>query len=122
MDNLPGDQPSAKITSGHPEKETIPLEELERLPELSPGVKEAGVAPIQGEIELPEGVPEGVTLSGPATPVATQPTGLVKLPLTDEQIQKARHQKIVDSILWLAYWCLRQIKIAHQKVKVYGKS
>jgi len=40
----------------------------------------------------------------------------VKIPLTDDQIKKALHQKIYDSILWLAYWCIRQVKIAHARI------
>lgn len=100
----------------------LPLEKAgaAREVEIPPEVKDVGVQPIQDEIEIPQGVPSGVTHAGPGTPVATQPTGAVKLPLTDEEIGKALHHKIADSILWLANWCLRQIKIAHRKVLSYG--
>lgn len=97
------------------------LEEREKLPELAPELKEIGVESLPEEGELPEEMQDlGVPPTGMATPVFTQPIGKGKLPLTEDQIQKALHQKIIDSVLWLAYWCLRQIKIAHLKVKRYG--
>lgn len=124
MKDLPDDQPSVSGGVTGKEQEIVGgesyLEEAEKLPELAAEVERAGVKPVREEIELPSGLPPGITPAGPATPVTTQPTGLVKLPLTEEQIQKALHRKIVDSILWLAYWCLRQIKIAHQRIR-YGR-
>lgn len=128
MSDLPNDQQttnSFQPTQASLTKEREVLSSLEksgeaREVEIPPEVKEVGVQSIRDEIEIPQGVPSGVTHMGPATPVATQPTGTVKLPLTDEEIEKALHYKIADSILWLANWCLRQIKIAHRKVLGYG--
>lgn len=126
--NQPSAMSDQSIKTGEVAKEKelpeswVGLEEVEKVPELAPEVKEVGVAPVREEIELPPQVPPGVIVSGPAVPVTTQPTGLVKLPLTGEEIEKALHQKIGEAILWLASWCLRQLKIARQKVKNDGKS
>jgi len=40
----------------------------------------------------------------------------VKLPLTEDQIQKGLHQQVWDSIRWLAEWCVRQMKMLKEKV------
>lgn len=129
--NTPADSAGRQATSSSQsvqaslvkEREVLlPLEKAgaAREVEIPPEVKDVGVQPIQDEIEILQGVPSGVIHAGPETPIVTQPTGVVKLPLTDEEIEKALHHKIVDSILWLATWCLRQIKITHRKVLSYG--
>lgn len=48
------------------------------------------------------------------TPTQTQQV-TITLPLTDEEVQLGLHHKIVDSIRWLAEWCMRQIKILNPK-------
>lgn len=127
MNNLPDDQPLAtshqplvKTGGGHPEREPVsetPLEEVEEAPQLPREVQKAGVAPIQGQIKLSvQDKKAGMTEAGEATPVSLQPTQAISLPLTDDQIQEALHQKIANSILWLATWCLRQLRMAHHKI------
>lgn len=94
------------------------LEEVEKAPEFEPEVEKAGVEHIQEEIRLSSQDKEtGMMESAEATPVATQSNGGANLPLTDDQIVKALHQKITDSIYCLALWCLRQIQLIHQKLK-----
>jgi len=40
----------------------------------------------------------------------------VILPLTKDEVEKGLHYKVVDSIRWLAEWCIRMIKIFGKKV------
>ena len=114
------DEPTAKI-SGHPEKESLSethLEEVERALELTAEVKRAGVEHIREEIKLtPQARSVGIEEAAEIIPVSAPQTGVVNLPLTDDQIQKALHQKITESILWLANWCLRQLQLLHHKLK-----
>lgn len=92
------------------------IEEIGKELELEKEVREAGVEKISEEITLPEPVRSlGVEESGPSTPLP-QP-GTSNVPLTQAQIKKALHKKIADSILWLAYWCLRQLKITNTRNK-----
>jgi hypothetical protein len=59
-------------------------------------------------------VHEGKTVVAPATPADIE----VTLPLTEEETKKGLHHKIVDSVRWLAQWCLRLIdtgKAAYKK-------
>lgn len=40
----------------------------------------------------------------------------VVLPLTKDEMEKGLHHKVVDSLRWLAEWCLRLIKMFGNKV------
>lgn len=40
----------------------------------------------------------------------------VVLPLTKEEVERGLHHKVVDSIRWLAEWCIKTIKMFHGKV------
>lgn len=91
--------------------------------EISKEVKEAGVTEIKETIELPQKVAKqtGVVAVGEGVPVSTQPT--LRLPLDDQKIKQGLKKNVVDSVLWLAHWCLRQIKIAKLKaLKLIGIS
>lgn len=116
-------QPISVGGVGGKEKEVVKtaegtIEEVGILPEIEPELKEAGIEQISETVELPQpvSVSTGMTHAGPTTPVSSQQPLVVKIPLTDDQIQKALHQKVYDSILWLAYWCVRQVKIAHARI------
>lgn len=89
------------------------IEEIGKELELEKEVKEAGVEKIGEEITLPEPVRNmGVAPSGPSQPVL--PTGIT-IPLNQPQIKNALHKKVTEAILWLAVWCLRQLKIKKNK-------
>lgn len=89
-------------------------------------VKEPGELPVEveGWIERTEKdevrdfqpvVHEGqVLVAAPATQVPS-----VTLPLTEEEMKKGAHQKIFESMRWMAEWCLKMIKQYHAKL-VYG--
>ncbi len=40
----------------------------------------------------------------------------VVLPLTKDEVEKGLHLKVIDSLRWLAEWCLRLIKMFGNKV------
>ncbi len=40
----------------------------------------------------------------------------VVLPLSEDEVEKGLHHKLVDSVRWLAEWCIRMIKIFGNKV------
>jgi len=40
----------------------------------------------------------------------------VVLPLSEDEVEKGLHHKLVDSIRWLAEWCTRMIKMFGNKV------
>lgn len=116
-------QPISVGGVGGKEKEIVKtaegtIEEVGVLPEIEPELKEAGIEQISETVELPQpvSVSTGMTHAGSTTPVSSQQPLTVKIPLTDDQIQKGLHQKVYDSILWLAYWCVRQVKIAHARI------
>lgn len=121
FDNARGQQLTAN-TGGHPEREPIketPLEEVEKAPELSLEVQKAGVTPIQEQVKLPtQDQQVGMMEAGEAVPVSLQPTQTITL--TDDQIKKALHQKVTESILWLATWCVRQLRVIHHKLSRSG--
>lgn len=45
------------------------------------------------------------------TPSQPAPT-TITLPLTEEEIKHGLHHKIIDSVRWLALWCVRMAKKA----------
>ena len=114
------DQASLQTGSILKEKELIKkqeesyIEEIGKELELEKEVKEAGVEKIGEEITLPEPVKSLGVEGAPSLPVSPPSQNL---PLTQTQIKKALHRKVIDSILWLAYWCLRQFKIQNKKNK-----
>lgn len=43
---------------------------------------------------------------------SSDPTNVkIKLPLTEEEIQTGLHRKVLESVRWLAEWCVRQVKM-----------
>lgn len=117
-------KPTAKI-SGHPEKEHGGyLEEVEKAPDLSRELEKAGVETLGGEIRLTKEARQvGVEEAAEATPVVTQTKLTVNLPLTEGQIEEARHQKmsLQDSRSWLVILCERIYKILRHKLVNLGR-
>ena len=99
--------------------ETGTIEEVYVDIELEPSLEAIGVTKKSETIQLPPDVARmGVQAVGPNQPVAF--TGVIKLPLTDDQIIVGLHAQIVSSLRWLAEWCLRQLKKAHIHLKSMG--
>lgn len=84
--------------------------------EVQPWVKE--VKPAE-EITLPQPIKDeyGQILMESAAP----PKPKIVLPLNQPKIHQALRQKLVESVRWLAEWCLRLIKMFPKRVK-YGPS
>jgi len=97
--------PSKEILSP---QEKIPIVEPLRTPEVTPDFKHAE-AVIGEEITLPRPITDEdnqIILDN------TEPQQItIKLPLTEQQMQKALHLKIVYSLRWLAEWTKRLLKI-----------
>lgn len=98
-------------------EEIIKLSEVE--PQLHPEVQEAGVEVVSDLPKLTEEHEKlGVKLSKESAPAKTEPTGEVKLPMTQTQAKNlAKNSSISDSVRWLAEEVLRQIKVMHQKLR-----
>jgi len=41
----------------------------------------------------------------------------VVLPMTKDEVEKGLHHKVIDSVRWLAEWCIRMVKMFGNKVK-----
>jgi len=84
--------------------------ELEKKPEL-----EGFMEKIEKEAELGQPIIDDYTqqvlMSSPGSLAQT-----VKLPLTEEEIQRGLHHKVWESIRWLAEWCARQAKMLHGRM------
>jgi len=117
--------PKPTIISGHPEKELTAenyLEKVEKEPKLPSEVK-PWLRPLGEEIKLsPQDKKVGMEEIGEIVPVSTQPTQAISLPFTDDQVDKAMHQKITESLLWLVAWWLRKLQMMHRKFSRIGSS
>ena len=100
------------------EREKIPIIERKE-GEVAPEVKDY-VTKIEtaAEISLPQPVIDdtGQIIVDDAQPKKVK----ITLPLTEEEIRRGLHYKIVDSFRWLAEWCLRLVKIVHGKFVYRG--
>ena len=101
--SLPAEPPAPPTK----ERESLPPISKETPVEVVPSVPE-----IPREVEAVEAVSDEVSLPGPVTddsgqvlvdsPAPRKVT--ITLPLTEEEIGKALHRKITESIRWLAEW------------------
>lgn len=102
-----------------PTTETL-IKPTETEPMLTPEVSEIGVEAHDHEtIRLTEEQKKaGILPAKEATPVPTEPSGMVHLPMAPQQahIILQTHKKISDSIVWLALLVLKQVKMMHQKM------
>ncbi len=89
-------------------------------PTLHPEVAEAGVevTPLQHTPKIhPDAAKAGLSLAKEATPVITTPTGIIKLPMTEEEAKKAKKAYgIKDSMRWRVELVLEQFKKAYRKL------
>lgn len=123
-------QEVAEFEASHGGKEREPATvesrragELESISEIEVIPETPEIEKLEGYIEQVEKAPETqspvvddytqqVLLSSAAV---QNPT--VTLPLTEDQIVKGLHHKVMDGLKWLAVWCIRQIKLLHGRVK-----
>src|SRR3989344_6869248 len=102
------------VVAGH--QEVTPITEYTRNVDLEPEV--------EGWLEKLE--KEQTQLTQPVTDdkgqvildnSSKQSSGFkVVLPLTKDEVEKGLHHKVIDSIRWLAEWCIRMMKMFGNKV------
>lgn len=125
MNNLPSDDDQTKqtpVVSGiskerEGKQEVTPITEYTRQVDLEPEV-EGWLEKVEKEdSQLQQPVMDDS--SGASQPVLdnTQPTNFkVILPLSKEEVDKGLKHKVLDSVRWLAEWCMRMIKMFGNKV------
>ncbi len=101
-----------EIASTNPE--TVKYQEISQEFEPEPEVAEY-IKPTQNaEAKVPEPIEDNF---GEIIMQASQvPQPNITLPIEEEELEKAFHQKVVDSIRWLAEWCKRTILMAPKRV------
>ena len=111
---------SAEASRGK-EKPVTGLEEIPTSPEVERKLEHAGyIEKVEKEAELAGPVMDDYTQQVLMTSPAPK-NPVVTLPLTEEQVQTGLHQQVWASIRWLAEWCVRQIKLLHDKVRYRSK-
>lgn len=114
-----GQKESAPIVVQDVPHAPSPLEASQKEVQLAPEVAEIGVEAVS---EMPTLVQEhaeaGIELAKGAVIPQTQPSGVVQLPMTEEEALKIvkLHKKVADSIFWLATLVLMHIKKIHSKI------
>lgn len=93
------------------------LGEIPSTPEIPPELKEHGVEATGETIQLPEEVKQAGVEQVDNLAVFEPPKEnlVAKVPLTTSQMQKGFHAKVADSLLWLVYWCIRQIQLSKKQ-------
>lgn len=107
---------------GYAQKEQQPasqefLQPSEDLPQLTKELKELGVETTKAE-SSPTGEHQaiGIKPAGESVPVTTQPSGIVRLPMTKEEAKQiSKTHGIKDALRWLAALISRQLKIVQMK-------
>lgn len=117
MDDIQNPPTTQPVSS--PQKEVGPagaeayLEPVSEKPEVSKELKEAGLEPVTSEIEVPyEAKKAGLEMAKEAVPVSvpTAPSSTVPFTMAQSLNILKIHKKISDAIVWLAMWCIRQLK------------
>lgn len=108
---------TARAPVGAPQKEQEPvatsyIEKVEKQPEIPPEVARVGVKPVSDQVVFKkEDKDAGLAPAKAEVPVASEPDGLVTLPLTEEEAKKSSRGSVADAIVWLAQFVLRQFKL-----------
>ena len=102
-------------------REKHPVVEVPNVPEISgiPPEIEKVEAIAGGEVALPQPVTDDTGQVIVDSPAPQQVT--ISLPLSEEEIERALHLKLVHSIRWLAEWTQRLIKKASGKFVYQAK-
>lgn len=129
--------PSGTITTGgvaakeqkeilgklYPEgEETAKIVEVGKTPEIKEKGLETWVERLERgeEVTLPQPIRDdkGQVLVEPAAPQKPK----IILPLTKEEVKKGLHHQVVDSIRWLAEWCMKLFKMTRGKLEFASKN
>lgn len=117
LKNNPSGAPApSSVTKGKENLKQVSeyVSEVPQNVELDAELKEHGIEAVSETVELPDelkkhGV-ESVDIESVYAPPKENLIGQV--PLTTAAMQKGLHAKVADSILWLVYWCMRQIQLS----------
>lgn len=129
-DNQAPVQGGSAVSSGAGKEHEVPVlastevvSEIGQEVELPKEVERAGVEVLKETIELPPDVKKlGVTPTGPSAPAAAATIPPVVLPISDQQVVAGLHVQILNSLRWLAEWCIKKLKKAHITLKnIHGK-
>jgi len=103
-----------------PEKEHMPPTPESPEAGVPKEVTSAGVQFQPTTIPIPKPVSDLGVTPGPAN--IPMPTSVSSFPITDDQIAEGLRKNVRDSWLWLAEWCIRQLKKVHVGLKyIRGK-
>ena len=113
-------KPASAESSGEAKQEVTPITEYTRQVDLEPEV-EGWLEKVEKEdsqLQQPVTDPSSSGSSGQVLlDNAQQQSGFKAiLPLTKDEVEKGLHHKIIDSVRWLAEWCIRMIKMFGNKV------
>lgn len=125
--SIPATNQPISTTPFHKESEPVKTEPFLKASEVEPDLenelKQVGVESITEKPALnKEHEQIGVRHAKEATPVHTEPKGLVNLPIPvarAEEVVKT-HKKVSESILWMAKTVVRQFKKGTVKKEEYG--
>ena len=121
-------QPQPIVSSGNKEAIGGSIDQSESLKdatgaefELPKEVSSVGVRIQPTTVSIPQPVMQmGLSPAGQNIPVQTKTT--VTLPLSDDQIASGLHASLMESVRWLAEWCVFRLKRMHIALKtVHGK-
>jgi hypothetical protein len=112
-------KPASAESSGEARQEVTPITEYTRQVDLEPEV-EGWLEKVEREdsqLQQPVTDPSSPGSSGQALLDNVQPSNFkVVLPMTQDEVNKGLHHKVLDSVRWLAEWCTRMIKMFGNKV------
>ncbi len=127
----PDDQVKAVKPSGSAERgESKPLDMARGKQEVTPVTEYTKKVDLEPEVEgwLEKLEKEDTSLSKPVIDPSDKNKKVLKdtqeekgrfkviLPLTKEEVDRGLHHKVIDSVRWLAEWCVKMIKMFHGKV------
>jgi hypothetical protein len=117
--NPPGGPVPSSIGGGRKEfsKEVNDLSEIPQVPEISSEMKEFGVEQMKETVELPQELEQAGVMHADSLAQYEPPKENLtpNIPLSTQQMQKGLHARVADSLLWLVYWCVRQVKMSKKK-------
>ena len=83
------------------------LERVEKKPEIDPSVSGVVKPSPQGSVQMPQQITDD---QGRVVAQAVSEEPDIDLPLTEGQVKEGLHHKVVDSVRWLAEWCVMVIR------------
>lgn len=94
------------------EEGTFPVVETQVIPEVPPDIEKVeAVAGTEATLPKPVTDDAGQVLVSPAAPQQVN----ITLPLTEAELERALHLKVINSLRWLAEWTARMLKKTKSK-------